>query len=239
MDSDATIWDSEFRQLHIYTVLMRGDPSQALPSAALRTGKGLPPNFQPASAARVYVCALVGVLVPNGGNPLRGYPSQAQPGQHSKSARQRNNNFSATKFFFATPPTMTSNTAPHPPTTTTIAEPYHAIENRITQGIDILLQRGGKPNISATAREFKVPEQRFRARWNGRKSKQEVVPWNRKLKEHEELAVCTYLNRLDKIGLHARLFMIADCAKGVLRRAHVGEGPPLQGGEHWARRFLE
>ena len=35
----------------------------------------------------------------------------------------------------------------------------------------------------------------------------------------EELAVCTYLDHLDKI---ARLFMIADCANGVLCRAHVG-----------------
>ena len=130
---------------------------------------------------------------------------------------------------------MTSNAAPN----TTISEPYHVIESRITQGIDILLQRGGKPNISAAAREFNVPEQRFRARWNGRKSKQDVVPWNRKLKEHEELAVCSYLDRLDKVGLHARLFMISDCANGILRRAHVDEGPPPQVSEHWARRFLE
>ena len=33
--------------------------------------------------------------------------------------------------------------------------------------------------------------------------------------------------------------MIADCANSVLRRAHVGEGPPPQVSEHWARRFLE
>ena len=55
---------------------------------------------------------------------------------------------------------MTSNAAPN----TTISEPYHVIESRITQGVDILLRRGGKPNISAAAREFNVPEQRFRAR---------------------------------------------------------------------------
>ena len=47
-----------------------------------------------------------------------------------------------------------------------IAELYHVTENRITQGIDILLRRGGKPNIAAAAREFNVPEQRLRARWN-------------------------------------------------------------------------
>ena len=44
-----------------------------------------------------------------------------------------------------------------------------------------------------------------------------------KVKEHEELAVCTYLDRSDKFGL---LFMISGCANGVLRRAHVDEGPP-------------
>ena len=44
---------------------------------------------------------------------------------------------------------MTSHPAPNPPTTT-ITEPYHVIESRITQGIDILLQRGGKPNLSAS-----------------------------------------------------------------------------------------
>ena len=51
---------------------------------------------------------------------------------------------------------MTSHAAPNPPTTT-ITEPYDVVESRITQGIDILLQRGGKPNIAAAAREFNVP----------------------------------------------------------------------------------
>ena len=63
------------------------------------------------------------------------------------------------------------------------------------------------------------------------------MPWDRG--SEEELAVCTYLDRLDKVGLHARLFVIADCANGVLRRAYVGEGPPPQVNEHRARRFLE
>ena len=33
--------------------------------------------------------------------------------------------------------------------------------------------------------------------------------------------------------------MIADRANGVLRRAHVGEGPPPQVSEHWACRLLD
>ena len=60
-----------------------------------------------------------------------------------------------------------------------------------------------------------------------------------KVKEHEVLAFCTYLDRLDKIGLHARLFMIVDCANAVLRRPPVDEGLPPQVGEHLARHFLE
>ena len=42
-----------------------------------------------------------------------------------------------------------------------------------------------------------------------------------KVKRTEELAVRTYLDSLDKIGLYARLFMIADCENAVLHRAHV------------------
>ena len=124
---------------------------------------------------------------------------------------------------------MTSHDASNAPTTTTTKL---VIKSRITRGIGMLLLRGGRPNTSAAARESL---QWLRAEWNGRRSKQEVVPRNRKLKGHEESAVC----RLNRIGLHARLFMIADCANAVLRCGHVGEGPPPQTSEHWARRSLE
>ena len=65
-------------------------------------------------------------------------------------------------------------------------------------------------------------------------SQSEMMPWNKKLKKHEEFAVCTYLDRLDKIGLHDRLFMTANYTNAVLHRAHVGEGPPPQVDEHCA-----
>jgi hypothetical protein len=89
---------------------------------------------------------------------------------------------------------MTSNALQNPPITKVI-EPYHIIEARITQAIDILHKRGGKLNIlvAAPAREFfvRVPEQRLRARWNGRISKQDRIPENRELLEYQELAVCS------------------------------------------------
>ncbi|KAF8538983.1 hypothetical protein BDD12DRAFT_883702 [Trichophaea hybrida] len=85
---------------------------------------------------------------------------------------------------------MTSKAAPSPPTTK-IIEPYHVIEAQITQAINILHEQpeGGKPNIAAAARQFFVPEQRLRARWNGHRSKQDVIPANRKLREYQELAI--------------------------------------------------
>jgi hypothetical protein len=47
--------------------------------------------------------------------------------------------------------------------------------------IDILHGRGENPNIAAAAKEFFLPVQRLLARWNGRKSKQDLTPGNRRL----------------------------------------------------------
>ena len=112
-------------------------------------------------------------------------------------------------------------------TTTKIVEPYHVIEDRITQAIDILRERGGNPNVAAAAREFHVTESRLRGRWNGRKAKSDIILANRKLQEHQELAVCSYLGRLDKIGNPARTFMITGCANSILHRAADGLGISL------------
>jgi hypothetical protein len=69
--------------------------------------------------------------------------------------------------------------------------------------------------IELQEREICVPDQRL-----GIISKQAMISANRKLLEYQELAICTYLNRLDKIGLPACLFMIIDYINGD----HEGEG---------------
>ena len=76
---------------------------------------------------------------------------------------------------------------------------------------------------------------------NGRPSKIQMTPGNKRLSNHQELALCQYLERLDNIGLHARRFMITDCANAILRRSHLADSvnPPPQVGGHWARRILE
>jgi len=119
-------------------------------------------------------------------------------------------------------------------------ESYGSVESRIQEAIAVLLQKGEEnPNLAAAAREFNLPPQRLRARWNGRESKEKRVPVNRKLTEEEELAVCQYLDRLDHIGTSARLDMITTCANAIL--LHAQEDPSIPTpvvSEHWARRFL-
>src|SRR5688572_20150637 len=115
-----------------------------------------------ASAARCYSC-------------LTGFhlaPLASSRRQHSseKSARQLNDRNSSTiETRLPRPPPSTM-------TTPRITETYEAVESRIQQAIDALIDRGYdnsecKPKYAAAAREFNVPVQRLKARWNGRQSK--------------------------------------------------------------------
>jgi hypothetical protein len=96
-------------------------------------------------------------------------------------------------------------------------ESYRSIEARIQEAIDVLEERGEeKPNLAAAAREFEVPPQRLRARWNGRPSKSDRPESNKKLSGDQELAVCLYLDRLDANGTCARKKMVTNCANDHL-----------------------
>ena len=119
-------------------------------------------------------------------------------------------------------------------------ESYGSVESRIQEAIAVLWQKGEQnPNLAAAAREFNLPPQRLRARWNGRESKEKRVPVNRRLTEEEELAVCQYLDRLDHIGTSARLNMITTCANAILLHAQEDQSIPTPVvSEHWSGRFL-
>ena len=119
-----------------------------------------------------------------------------------------------------------------------MSESYSQIESRIQEALIALSERD-RPNIAAAAREFRVPEQRLRARSIGCLSKQERPAANKKLSEDQELAVCQYLDRLDTIGTAARMIMITNCANSILRRSHTNTTtPPPTVSEKWARHFL-
>lgn len=68
---------------------------------------------------------------------------------------------------------------------------YYDIEQRISEAIKSLTSQT-KPNVTKTAREYHVPSSRLRNRWNGRRSKSQVVAHNRTLSEAQELAICQY-----------------------------------------------
>ena len=78
------------------------------------------------------------------------------------------------------------------------------------------------------AREFLLPVQRLRVRWNSQPSKIQTIPGNRRLSGHQELAVCQYLDRLNNIGLPARHFMITHYANAILRRSHPADSDDPQ-----------
>lgn len=115
---------------------------------------------------------------------------------------------------------------------------YQDIEERIQDALAAIEQRDDY-TIAAVAREFDVPESRLRGRWKGRQSKVDRRGGNRKLSVEQEIAVCRYLDRLDKIGTSARLPMLSNCANILLRRSHIDENtPPPTVSEQWAKRFL-
>ncbi len=117
-------------------------------------------------------------------------------------------------------------------------EAYSEVEIRVQQAVDEFYQREDV-SIPALAREFNVPEQRLRARCNGRRSYLTKPGANRRLSLVQEKAICEYLDRLDSIGTAARHHMLKQCADTILAAHHPNEttaAPTV--GPKWAQQFL-
>jgi hypothetical protein len=65
---------------------------------------------------------------------------------------------------------------------------YRDLKERILKAVEDL-QHQDKPNIASTARDFDVPEQRLRKRYQGQASKIDVGGQNKTLNKAEELTV--------------------------------------------------
>jgi hypothetical protein len=70
--------------------------------------------------------------------------------------------------------------------------------------------------IATVARDFEVPRSTLRDRLNGCRSKKGRPGINTKLTKEEEIAICRYINRLDKINLAVRPEFIADAARSLI-----------------------
>ena len=115
---------------------------------------------------------------------------------------------------------------------------YHDIEDRISEAVKSLDSQG-KPNVAKTARDFRVPPSRLRNRWNGRRSKSQVVAHNRTLSEAQELTICQYLDHLDRGGPKAQYNQLKQAANAFLKKDYTGKGKPPTVGSHWAGQFLQ
>jgi hypothetical protein len=120
---------------------------------------------------------------------------------------------------------------------TTIMNSYAAIEDRISEAL-ASIEPNTKPNFTKLAAKFAVPYSRLLNRSKGRRSRSDRDPVNVRLNDTEELAICQYLDVLEKAGLYARVNQIEKVANSILRRrAGSDDEPPV--GHAWATRFLD
>ncbi len=117
-----------------------------------------------------------------------------------------------------------------------MAATYAIIEDRIQKAITALNTRDNVTRAKV-AREFDVPVQRLRSRLKGHSPAVRGLH-NRALKPDQELALHTYIKRLDELGLSARLNLIESAGNLLLRQDYPRWAPPLPLGPKWAKRWL-
>jgi hypothetical protein len=101
-----------------------------------------------------------------------------------------------------------------------MAEMYDDIEIRIRKAID-LIREESEPSIAEFARKFDVPYWRLLARFHGRIPKTERPGANQHFSEAEDLAICAYIERTDRMGLSPSLAMLESIGNGFLKRRHT------------------
>jgi hypothetical protein len=109
------------------------------------------------------------------------------------------------------------------------------IEELIEKALE-KLHHQSRPNISKVAREFDVPYQRLRSRYQGKKSLFEREPNGRKLDPAQEKALCSWIDYNDSLGLPVKRTQIVSAATSILKLANPSS-PPLS--EKWLKRFLQ
>ena len=119
-------------------------------------------------------------------------------------------------------------------------ETYAEIEARIER---IIASIDPDPEVKVSLRrlaaQHDVPVGRLRARLAGVPSKIPMGGNNKKLSDPQEIALCSYLHRLAKVGAHARRPMLQSAANTLLRLTHHhSKRKPPTVGQHWVSRFL-
>jgi hypothetical protein len=101
-----------------------------------------------------------------------------------------------------------------------MAQMYDDIEIRIKKAID-LIREESEPSIAEFARKFDVPYGRLLARFHGRIPKTKRPGANQHFSEAEDLAICAYIERTNRMGLSLSLAMLESIGNGFLKRRHT------------------
>ncbi|KAF5132924.1 hypothetical protein E5D57_003546 [Metarhizium anisopliae] len=119
-----------------------------------------------------------------------------------------------------------------------VADP--TIEKRVNDAIQYL-NTNPTAKKRAVAKKFNISRQRLDRRVSGILPKFGRHARNAKLSEPEEVALCRYIDRLDKMNLSIRKEFIRDAANLILRgqASPVSHRDPPTVGQHWVDRFIK
>ncbi|KDN61366.1 putative transposase [Colletotrichum sublineola] len=94
--------------------------------------------------------------------------------------------------------------------------------------------------IATVARAFNVPRLQLHRRLQGQGSLKDRLTTNKKLTDEQEYAICSYIDRLDRMSLRVRKELVRDAANLLLRETAPphDSGPPPTVGINWVHRFL-
>jgi hypothetical protein len=110
-------------------------------------------------------------------------------------------------------------------------------EDRLQEAL-AAYQLNPEVKLAQIAREFNVPYYRLRARLKGRPSKI-GLPSTTKLSQPQEIALCNYIDRLDRINLAVRKELIQSAANFILKESTQPGQEVQQVGVLWVNRFIK
>jgi hypothetical protein len=118
--------------------------------------------------------------------------------------------------------------------------PLATMEQRIREAREYI-ENFPDAKVATVARDFEVPRSTLRHRLNGCHSKKGRPGINTKLTKEEEIAICRYIDRLDKINLAVRSEFIADDARSIIlaRSSTKQQSVKPTIGKFWVTRFLK
>ncbi|KHN98366.1 transposase [Metarhizium album ARSEF 1941] len=112
------------------------------------------------------------------------------------------------------------------------------VELRVNEALEYIEENPGA-KIRSVAKKFNVPRSRLQRRANGVPARKGHPARNTMLSREEEVALCNYIDRLDKANFAVRPEFITDAANYILKERASSTAPPRQVGTRWTTRFIQ